>query len=97
MPVGYVQSGDTKLLTDEIFFYDDPHQLYSYWGPQIWAAIDAHKVIPGMTERETQIALGQVSTPHGDTPGDRIVDFYNLGKPISVTFAGNKVIRIQGQ
>jgi hypothetical protein len=96
-PVGYVEGGDTKILTDDIFFYDDPHQLYSYWGPRIWAAIDAHKAIPGMTEREAQMALGQVSTPHGDVPGDRPVDFYNDGHPVTVTFSGGKATRIEEQ
>jgi hypothetical protein len=97
VPVGYVEGGDAKILTDEIFFYDDPHQLYSYWGPEIWAAIDAHKAIKGMTEREAQMALGQVSTPHGDVPGDRPVDFYNDGHAVTVTFAGGKAVRIEEQ
>jgi hypothetical protein len=97
VPVGYVEAGDTKILTDDIFFYDDPHQLYSYWGPQVWGAIDAHKAITGMTERETQMALGQVSTPQGDTPGDRSVEFFNNGKPVTVTFVGGKSTRIEGQ
>jgi hypothetical protein len=96
-PVGYVEGADTKILTDDIYFYDDPHKLYDYWGPQVWAAIDAHKAIPGMTERETQMALGQVSTPHGDTPGDRPVDFYNNGKPMTVTFRDGKSTTIVEQ
>ena len=97
VPVGYVEAGTYKLLTDDIFFYDDPHQLYRYWGPQVWAAIDAHKAIPGMTERETQMALGQVSTPHGDTPGDRSVDFYNDGRSVNVTFVNGKSTRVDAQ
>ena len=97
VPVGYVKGEDMTLLSDQIFFYDDPHQLYSYWGPQVWGAIDAHQVIPGMTERETQIALGQVSSPHDGAPGDRIVDFDRQGKPVTVTFVGGKATRIEGQ
>ncbi len=51
VPVGYEQGGDFTFYTDEIFFYDDPHELYKHWGPQIWQAVDAHQVILGMNER----------------------------------------------
>ena len=95
VPVGFVQGGDYSLSTDEIFFYEDPHKLFSYWGPDVWNAIDAHKAIPGMTEREVQMALGQVSEPHGDTPGDRSVVYGNLDHPMRVTFVGNKATKIE--
>ena len=95
VPVGNVQGGDYSLLTDEIFFYDDPHQLFSYWGPQVWNAIDAHQVIPGMSEREVQMALGQVSDPHGDTAGDRVVVYDDQGHPKRVTFVGDKATKIE--
>jgi len=95
VPVGYVQGGDFTFLTDEIFFYDDPHKTFSYWGPQVWQAIDEHKAILGMNERQVQMALGQISTPHGDTIGDRMVEFYNGGKPKEVTFEHGKATEIK--
>ena len=92
--VGDKEGAQYNLLTDQIFFYDDPHKLFAYWGPQVWQAIDEHKAIPGMTERETQMALGQVCTPRGDIMGDRMVEFDNQGKPKLVTFVGGKSTKI---
>jgi hypothetical protein len=94
LPVGYIQGGDFNVMTDQIFFYDDPHQLYKYWGPEIWTAIDQHRAIVGMTEREVQMALGQISDPHGDKPGDRDVIYDDQGHPKRVTFENGKARRI---
>ena len=90
VPVGYKQGSDYTFYTDDIFFYADPHQLYSYWGPQIWQAIDSHQVILGMKERQVQLALGQVSKNTTEDYGNREVTYANLGKPITVTFVKNK-------
>jgi len=91
VPVGYHEDGSYTFYTDEIFFYDDPHELYKYWGPEVWKAIDEHQVILGMSEREVQMALGQVSESLSNDYGNRLVRYSNLGKPIDVTFVKNKV------
>ena len=75
----------------EILFYDDPHQLYKHWGPEIWKAVDAHQVILGMNERQVELSLGQVSKSTSKDFGNRMVVFANLGKPMAVTFVNNKV------
>jgi hypothetical protein len=91
VPVGYQQGTDFEISTDEIFFYDDPHELYSHWGPQIWQAVDAHQVILGMNERQVELSLGQVSKSTSNDYGNRMVVFANLGKPMAVTFVKNQV------
>jgi hypothetical protein len=90
-PVGYRQDGQYTFYTDEIFFYDDPHELYKHWGPEIWKAVDEHRVINGMNERQVQLALGQVSKSVSKEYGNRMVVYANLGKPMAVTFVKNKV------
>jgi hypothetical protein len=90
-PVGYRQAGQYTFFTDEIFFYDDPHELYKHWGPEIWKAVDSHQVILGMNERQVQLALGQVSQSTSNDYGNRMVVFANMGKPMAVTFVKNKV------
>jgi hypothetical protein len=91
VPVGYVQGGDFTFYTDEIFFYDDPHELYKHWGPKIWQAVDSHQVILGMNERQVELSLGQVSKSTSTDYGNRMVVFSNLGKPMAVTFMKNQV------
>ena len=91
VPVGYKQDGQYTFLTDEIFFYDDPHELYKHWGPAIWKAVDEHQVILGMNERQVELALGQVSQSTSNDYGNRMVVFANMGKPMAVTFVKNKV------
>jgi hypothetical protein len=91
VPVGYRQSGQYTFYTDEILFYDDPHELYKHWGPEIWKAVDTHQVILGMNERQVELSLGQVSKSTSNDYGNRMVVFANLGKPMAVTFTKNKV------
>ncbi len=90
-PVGYRQAGQYTFYTDEIFFYDDPHELYKHWGPEIWKAVDTHQVILGMNERQVELSLGQVSKSTSNDYGNRMVIFANLGHPMAVTFVKNKV------
>jgi hypothetical protein len=94
MPVGYKEGKDYTFYTDDVFFYDDPHVLYQHWGPQIWKAVDSHQVILGMNERQVQLSLGQVFKSGSDKYGDRECVFDNMGHPIDVTFAKNKVTAI---
>jgi hypothetical protein len=91
VPVGYQEGKDFTFYTDEIFFYEDPHQLYKHWGPQIWQAVDAHQVVMGMNERQVQLSLGQVSKSLSNEYGNRLVIYANLGHPMAVTFVKNKV------
>lgn len=91
VPVGYRQAGEYTFYTDELFFYDDPHELYKHWGPAIWKAVDSHQVILGMNERQVELSLGQVSQSVSNDYGNRVVIFANMGKPMAVTFVKNKV------
>jgi len=93
--VGYRDGSLYSFSTDEIFFYDDPHKLYDYWKPEQWAAIDAHKVIPGMSERQTELALGQVSRSESQAYGNRTVNFDYQGHPVDVTFVNDKATVIR--
>jgi hypothetical protein len=89
VPVGYREGKDYEFKMDEIFFYDDPHELYKHWSPQAWQAIEEHKVILGMSERQVQLALGQVSKSVSEEEGNRLVVYSNLGHPMAVTFVND--------
>ena len=95
--VGDREGQDYSILTDQLFFYDDPHTLYSHWGPAVWKAIDDHTAVLGMTERQLQLALGTVNTPRADMMGDRTVEFEDQGRPKLVTFVHGKASEIRDE
>ena len=74
VPVGYREGTTYTFSMDQIFFYDDPHQLYKHWTPEQWAAIDTHQAILGMNERQVELLPGAgqpqrqsgVRQSHGD-------------------------------
>lgn len=91
VPVGYREGHDYTYKIDDIFFYDDPHELFKHWGPKVWQAIDEHKVILGMSERQVQLALGEVSKSLSQDEGNRLVIYSNLGHAMAVTFVKDQV------
>lgn len=93
-PVGHFTQGVYEFYNDELFFYDDPHVIYKNWGPAAWAHIDKHEVVPGMTENQCMMALGQVIEPHGDVKGDRLVTFNNGNHPVDIEFSHGKATKI---
>jgi hypothetical protein len=93
-PVGNYDEGRYNLLTDEIFFYDDPHVLYKHWGAAMWAHIDKHEPVLGMSENQAMMALGQVIYPHGETVGDRSVGYENNGHSVTIEFVNDKAVKI---
>lgn len=93
-PVGHFEGGVYEFLNDQIFFYDDPHTLYKHWGADVWAHVDKHEVIPGMSENQAMMALGQVIVPSSDAIGDRTVTYNNNDHPIRIDFTHNKATKI---
>lgn len=93
-PVGYFDAGQYTFYTDEIMFYDDPHQLYKHWGPEVWSHVDKHEPTLGMSENQVMMAVGQVSKPSSDSTGNRTVEFDNNGHPINIVFEHNKAVKI---
>jgi hypothetical protein len=94
VPVGNYDTGGYNFLTDDIFFYDDPHKLYDFWGAAMWAHIDKHEPAIGMNENQAMLSLGEVMTPRGDKIGDRSVTYDNNGKPITMEFENGKATSI---
>ncbi|MGD0735650.1 MAG: hypothetical protein ABR976_10905 [Terracidiphilus sp.] len=93
-PVGAMQGDQEMYFADQLYYYDDPHKIYDHWPKDVWAAIDAHQVKPGMSELETQMAVGSKMDPDGKTVGDRTVTYDQDGKQWTVTFVKNKATTI---
>ena len=97
LPIGYMQGQQEAYYGDILFYYDDPHTIYSHWPKDTWSAIDAHQVKPGMNELQASMALGMKIHVDGEKQGDRIVDYDVNGKHTSVTFQHDKATSIQAQ
>jgi len=93
--IGFIKGDDSTFFCDQIFYYDDPRQMYNFWGPQIWAAIDQHQAISGMNELQTAMALGVVQQSDSQDIGNRTVDYDAGGKKWSVTFQHDKATAIK--
>lgn len=96
--VGYMDGPQEEHYYDDLlFYYDDPHKIYNNWPKDVWAAVDAHQVKPGMNELQARTALGNLKTVDGEKEGDRTVDYDVNGKHTVVEFRGNKAISIKNQ
>jgi len=93
-PVGYFDGSRYTIYDDQLFFYDDPHQLYKHWGAEMWSHIDKHEAVLGMSENQAMMALGEVIDPRGDKPGDRTIYFDNNIHPVAIEFVNDKAVRI---
>ena len=77
-PVGARDGGTEQYYDDLLFFYDDPHKIYTHWPADVWSAVDQHQVKQGMNELQARLALGQkIQTDDPKTEGNRTVTFRN--------------------
>jgi len=93
--VGTRQGQEFKFYCNDIFFIQDPHELYKHWRPEIWNAIDRREVQPGMNELQVGFALGMVTAQSGDRQGAHSLTYRNGDKPMTVTFQGDKAVEIK--
>jgi hypothetical protein len=95
--IGTFQGTDSTWYCDNVFYYDDPHQMYNFWPASLWQAIDAHQPRPGMTELETAMALGVMQQSDSSDYGNRTVH-YNAGPTRwAVTFENDKSTQVEQQ
>src|SRR5512146_2464102 len=57
-PIGAERSGQFQIYIDEILYIQDPRELYGFWAPEVWQAIERHQVKPGMNELQASFAAG---------------------------------------
>ena len=56
-PVGAIDGSEEQYYCDLLFFYDDPHTIYSNWPKDVWDAVDAHQVKAGMNELTASVSF----------------------------------------
>ena len=95
VPIGAEKGSDFKIYSDEIFFIEDPRELYRHWPADVWQKIDAHEVQAGMSELQASFAIG-IGIPEGSGDyGWRTLHYANGGKPLVITFQDDKAVEIK--
>lgn len=92
--IGSNTGDDYSFTANDQFFFDDPHELYKHWPPEIWSAIDRHEAVTGMSELQASFALGGAGGSDSDKVGDRTIEFQNGGNPVTMTFEKNKAVKV---
>jgi hypothetical protein len=94
VPIGFEADGQYTIYSDEMFFIEDPHQLYQHWSADVWQAVDRHEVKPGMNELQADFAIGMGVPDAGDTEYEKTVRYPNGGKPLVIVYHDGKAAEI---
>jgi hypothetical protein len=94
-PIANESYGDLKFYSDDMFFIEDPHQLYKHWPADIWQAIDQHQVKPGMNELQADFAIGIGLLDSSSGSTDKTLNYPNGGNPITISFRDGKAAEIR--
>jgi len=85
---------DETYYSDQMFYYDDPHQLYKHWPADVWQAVDQHQPKPGMNELQVAMALGTIQQSQSSDYGNRTVNYDAGGKKWAVSFVKDKATTV---
>jgi len=95
VPIGYESNGEYKIYSDEMFYIEDPHDLYKHWSAEVWQAVEQHEVKPGMNEMQADFAIGMGVPDAGDTSYEKTVRYPNGGKPLVIVYHEGKAAEIK--
>ena len=95
VPIGVEGDEQYTIYSDEMFYIEDPHQLYKHWPGDVWQAVERHEVKPGMNELQADFAVGMGVPDRGDTSYEKTVRYPNGGKPLVIVYREGKAAEIQ--
>jgi len=95
VPIVYEADGEYKIYSDEMFFVEDPHQLYKHWPPDVWQAVEQHQVKPGMNEMQADFAIGMGVPDARSNTDEKTVRYPNGGKPLVIVYQDGKATEIK--
>lgn len=94
VPIGMEQSDNFQINFDEMFFIQDPRELYKHWPKDVWDAIAKHQVKPGMNEIQAVFAIG-VGIPEPGTRTGKTVNYPNGGSPVQIMYWEGRAVDIK--
>lgn len=95
VPIGFEADEQYKIYSDEMFFVEDPHDLYKHWPADVWQAVEQHQVKAGMNEMQADFAIGMGVPDAGDTSEEKTVRYPNGGKPLVIVYHEGKAAEIK--
>ena len=95
VPIGFEADKQYKIYSDEMFFVEDPHDLYKHWPADVWQAVEQHEVKPGMNEMQADFAIGMGVPDGGSSSYAKTVRYPNGGKPVVVVYHDGKAAEIK--
>ncbi len=95
VPIGFESDGQYKIYSDEMFYVEDPHDLYKHWPADVWQAVEQHQVKPGMNEQQADFAVGMGVPDAGSSSEEKTVRYPNGGKPLVVIYRDEKAAEIK--
>src|ERR1017187_3307475 len=94
VPIGFETEGQYKIYSDEVFYVEDPHELYKQWPAEVWQAVAQHEVKPGMNELQADFAVGMGVPDAGASSEEKTVRYPDGGKPLVVIYRDGKAAEI---
>ena len=95
VPIGFENDGQYKIYSDEMFFVEDPHELYKHWPAEVWQAIGQHEIKPGMNEMQADFSVGMGVPDAGASSDEKTVRYPNGGNPLVVVYSGGKAAEVK--
>jgi hypothetical protein len=95
VPIGMVTGDSYEIYADEMFYIQDPRELYKHWSKDTWQAIDAREIKPGMNELQASFAAGVGLLESGSRTDERVLKYPNGGKPLVVTYRDGKAAEVK--
>jgi hypothetical protein len=95
VPIGVESDGQWKIYSDEMFYVEDPHELYKHWPTDVWQAVAQHEVKSGMNELQADFAVGMGVPDAGASSDEKTVRYPNGGKPLVVVYHGEKAAEVK--
>jgi hypothetical protein len=95
VPIGFENEGQYKIYSDEMFYVEDPHDLYKFWPADVWQSIAQHEVKLGMDELQADFAVGMGVPDAGASSEEKTVHYPNGGKPLVVSYSGGKATEVK--
>ena len=93
--IGVEKDQNFEIYSDEIFYIQDPHELYKHWGEDVWASVAKHEVKQGMSELQADFAIGMGVPERSSDPAVKTVNYPNGGKPLSITYRDGRAEEIK--